>query len=419
MHDSTLLSDDQISKKRTGVSPSKSENVFASPNIAESRRGSACIVQSTMLLRSPQKMHAPYTQDAPLMTEDMHEERLRAAETFGDAFNFSGQLEKDILSSDMSAFKAANPGAVFEDFIRWHSPGDWESEETSKNGSFIDDEFEAQNTKWPPSGRLSQRMSEQGNSWRKIWNDSPALAVFEQKPLLDPNKEGEKILHYLETLKPHQLIEQMVCTAFRASVDTLSLTLFGNLKQLRTKIGQLYLTIASTLKPLGANHLHDDELIDDLKRLCLVFEHIEKLVMLAASMHRRLLNVPRLCEAIFSDYFNFYIPKMGTSSTSICYEKEFNIREPVRMQERPSIESMFTPPTTNQSWRKVLSMGNLLNGHEPTLREIVLSVHDSMSGNHYGTGNTQSTSDEIETHRMYIRGTSNDLQVALSVTSCD
>ncbi|KAK1284715.1 hypothetical protein QJS10_CPB21g01372 [Acorus calamus] len=348
--------------------------------MAESRRGSAGIVQSTMLLRSPQKMHAPYTQDAPLMTEDMHEERLRAAETFGDAFSFSGQLEKDILSSDMSAFKAANPGAVFEDFIRWHSPGDWESEETSKNGSFIDDKFGAQNTKWPPSGRLSQRMSEQGNSWRKIWNDSPALAVFEQKPLLDPNKEGEKILHYLETLKPHQLIEQMVCTAFRASADTLNFTSFGNLKQLRTKIGQLYLTIASTLKPLG-----------------------EKLVTLAASMHRRLLNVPRLCEAIFSDYFNFYIPKMGTSSTSICYEKEFNIREPVWTQERPSIENMFTPPTANQSWRKVLSMGNLLNGHEPTLREIVLSVHDSMSGNHYGTGNTQSTSDEIETHR-FLRG---------------
>lgn len=29
----------------------------------------------------------------------------------------------------MLAFKAANPDAVFEDFIRWHSPGDWESEE--------------------------------------------------------------------------------------------------------------------------------------------------------------------------------------------------------------------------------------------------------------------------------------------------
>ena len=30
------------------------------------------------------------------------------------------------LLLDMSAFKAANPDAIFEDFIRWHSPGDWE-----------------------------------------------------------------------------------------------------------------------------------------------------------------------------------------------------------------------------------------------------------------------------------------------------
>jgi Rab3 GTPase-activating protein catalytic subunit len=28
-----------------------------------------------------------------------------------------------LLSSDMSAFKAANPGAVLEDFVRWHSAG--------------------------------------------------------------------------------------------------------------------------------------------------------------------------------------------------------------------------------------------------------------------------------------------------------
>jgi hypothetical protein len=25
----------------------------------------------------------------------------------------------------MSAFKAANPGCVLEDFVRWHSPRDW------------------------------------------------------------------------------------------------------------------------------------------------------------------------------------------------------------------------------------------------------------------------------------------------------
>lgn len=87
----------------------------------------------------------------------------------------------------MSAFKAANPEAVFEDFIRWHSPGDWVNgigSESSK--SLAEDDL-------PPQGRLSQRMSEQGNMWRKIWNEAPALPASEQKPLLDPNREGEKV----------------------------------------------------------------------------------------------------------------------------------------------------------------------------------------------------------------------------------
>jgi Rab3 GTPase-activating protein catalytic subunit len=86
----------------------------------------------------------------------------------------------------MSAFKAANPNAVFEDFIRWHSPGDWESDEMEDSS--------VNKLNWPPKGKLSQRMSENGNMWRKIWNESPALPISEQKPLLDPVREGEKVI---------------------------------------------------------------------------------------------------------------------------------------------------------------------------------------------------------------------------------
>lgn len=93
----------------------------------------------------------------------------------------------------MSAFKAANPNAVFEDFIRWHSPGDWVNNESEENGASGVLTMESSQDNWPPRGRLSQRMSEHGNLWRKIWNDAPALPASEQKPLLDPNREGEKV----------------------------------------------------------------------------------------------------------------------------------------------------------------------------------------------------------------------------------
>jgi len=73
---------------------------------------------------------------------------------------------------------------------------------------------------------------------------------------------------------------------------------------------------------LSGNHLAEkSELIGELLQLCRVFEHIEKLLILAASIHRKLLDAPRLSGAIFNDYFNFYLPKMGTTSASICYDK--------------------------------------------------------------------------------------------------
>ncbi|OMP02386.1 Rab3 GTPase-activating protein catalytic subunit [Corchorus olitorius] len=384
------------------------------------RRGSAGPVGSMKLLKSYQSLHAPFTQDAPLMTEDMHEERLRAVEAFGDSFNFSAQLERDTLSSDMSAFKAANPDAVFEDFIRWHSPRDWENDESEANGP-SENLTEGMKDDWPPRGRLSQRMSDHGNLWRKLWDEAPALPVYEQKPLLDPNREGEKILHYLETVRPHQLLEQMVCTAFRASADTLNQTNFGNLKQMNTKMDQLYLTMASTLRPLQVNMLSgDSETIEDLRRLCIVFEHVEKLLTLAASLHRKFLQAPRVSEAIFSDYYNFYLPTMGMGSADVDVQKEFDMKLQLRMNEREVVSNMFTQPSANQSWRKVLSMGNLLNGHEPILREIVFSTRrDNSSGSHYAGSSPRDYQQEIETYRMYICGTSNDLRVALSVTSHD
>lgn len=64
-------------------------------------------------------------------------------------------------------------------------------------------------------------------------------------------------------------------------------------------------------------------------------------------------------------------------------------------------------------------MGNLLNGHEPVLREIIFTMCDNISDNHYAAHNPLGRQQEIDTYRMYIEGTSNDLGVSLSVVSCD
>ncbi|XP_024011713.1 rab3 GTPase-activating protein catalytic subunit isoform X2 [Eutrema salsugineum] len=422
------IAEDTSNRLRFERKTESTNSVNQSPTHAI-RRGSAGPAGTMMLLKSHQRLHAPFTQDPPLMTEDMHEERLQAVEAFGDSLNVPGQLEKDILLSDMSAFKAANPDAVFEDFIRWHSPGDWDSSEpeaAEPSGGSI---TEGSKDKWPPRGRLSQRMSDQGNLWRKSWNDAPALPADDQKPLLDPNREGEKILHYLETVRPHQLLEQMVCTAFRGSADTLNQTNFGDMKQMTSKLEQLYLITKSTLGALQRNNLPDRaETIKDLRRLCVVFEHVEKLVTVAASLHRKFLDASRLAQVIFSDFYGIYVPLMGINSNDEENKSRTEMevgRQEVTPRERQVVSNLFSPPSANQSWRKVLSMGNLLNGHEPILREIIFSTGDDVNnGIHYAAAaDVAATSDrrreEIETHRMYVSGTSNDLRVALSVTSCD
>mgnify|MGYP004703552805 CR=1 FL=1 len=76
-----------------------------------------------------------------------------------------------------------------------------------------------------------------------------------------------------------------------------------------------------TLLIAGNSLSVDSEIIEDLTRLCVIFEHVEKLLTVAASLHRKFLQAPRLSEAIFSDFYNFYLPKMGTGSGSHDIDK--------------------------------------------------------------------------------------------------
>ena len=137
-----------------------------------------CLLLQTSLRRSgpvytcsPTGVRAP-AQDPPVMTEDTQVEREAALASLGapckllssctailrprncscdvchflsltiarieqwrcrDALAGEGDAGRDLrakltgamLASDMAAFKAANPGAVFEDVVRWLSPRDW------------------------------------------------------------------------------------------------------------------------------------------------------------------------------------------------------------------------------------------------------------------------------------------------------
>lgn len=63
----------------------------------------------------------------------------------------------------------------------------------------------------------------------------------------------------------------------------------------------------------------DSDFTEDISRLCVIYEHIEKLLYVAASLHRKFIQAPHLSEAIFCDFFNTYIPKMGTGTIGADY----------------------------------------------------------------------------------------------------
>eukprot|EP00842_Homolaphlyctis_polyrhiza_P003686 jgi/Hompol1/4318/HPOL_001572-RA len=92
-------------------------------------------------------------------------------------------LTIDFTNADMEAFKAANPYAMLQDFVRWHSPRDWIETADGK-------------------ARMSDRMMDPGNLWRECWDNANRVPADQQKPLFDHEKETAKVINFLENNIP-------------------------------------------------------------------------------------------------------------------------------------------------------------------------------------------------------------------------
>eukprot|EP00117_Sycon_ciliatum_P030993 scpid22138/ scgid24323/ Rab3 GTPase-activating protein catalytic subunit; RAB3 GTPase-activating protein 130 kDa subunit; Rab3-GAP p130 len=80
------------------------------------------------LLVSGAPLNIPITQDVTPMTEDMLAEQQAMLAGFGTsdvARQLRARIQSTQLLADMEAFKAANPGCILGDFVRWYSPRDW------------------------------------------------------------------------------------------------------------------------------------------------------------------------------------------------------------------------------------------------------------------------------------------------------
>lgn len=144
-------------------------------------------------------------QEAPPLTEDLLAERhaaVAAAPGGAEGEAVAARVQGALLLSDMRAFKAANPGGCLEDFVRWHSPRDWVAVEGGGRA-------------------LSPRMAAPGNAWRALWAGAAPAPAAAQRPLFQASTEGERALHFLETLPPAALYAQLLALGASAAAELL------------------------------------------------------------------------------------------------------------------------------------------------------------------------------------------------------
>nr|XP_057938705.1 rab3 GTPase-activating protein catalytic subunit [Doryrhamphus excisus] len=188
-----------------------------SPHIRSDKHGSKTRAEGRMhpynnmsLINSSELLFIPVTQEPAPMTEDLLEEQseiLAKLGTSAEGAQLRARMQSACLLSDMESFKAANPGSVLDDFVRWYSPRD-----------FLEEEVVNEKGETVLKGELSARMKIPGNMWVETWETARAVPANRQKRLFDDTKEAEKVLHYLEMQKPADLTCHLLPCIIHAAI---------------------------------------------------------------------------------------------------------------------------------------------------------------------------------------------------------
>lgn len=215
---------------------------------------------SLTMLETGEPIYSPITQEGPVLTEELIKETEEFVLRTGSVGAGCSQL-----LSDMQAFKAANPGCVLEDFVRWHSPPDWTNMETDGGPS---DSADAEGSS--RRGRLSARMQKEGNLWRELWDSAKPLPAIKQAPLYDEDLAVESILTALEDIQPCELFEQlftsMVVSGFLIAEAVVTLD---------TKLSKLFNECKDYIVSTCQTGISSENIGD----ICKVYETIETIVV--------------------------------------------------------------------------------------------------------------------------------------------
>ena len=185
----------------------------------QSRRGARCPVQGVGLLASGDQLYAPYLQRPEPLTEYALMRRrtmlgtLRSGnrvESLSTRILIPQRLQHSKLLSDMRSFKAANPGAIFQDFVNWYGNPDNPLEECK-------DEFGATLSETTTASEAMQVLIATRTFWSDTWDEASPCPASEQSPLFDASTVAERTLHALETMPPAHLLNQVLAANLAAA----------------------------------------------------------------------------------------------------------------------------------------------------------------------------------------------------------
>ncbi|CAO4387093.1 unnamed protein product [Caenorhabditis nigoni] len=143
-------------------------------------------------------MYIPITQDSCPLTDEMIDARNEHLFSLDEEERVNLQME--LVKSDMQSFKAANPDSVFADFLRWHSPKDYDEATDS----------------------ISERMLIPNNVWIRSWEAAQPIPVASQARIFNDTKIAEEIFELFNAATLDQVREWMKPSIFAATLERLT-----------------------------------------------------------------------------------------------------------------------------------------------------------------------------------------------------
>ncbi|XP_039058785.1 rab3 GTPase-activating protein catalytic subunit-like isoform X2 [Hibiscus syriacus] len=218
------------------------------------RQGANQLAENMTMLETGEPIYSPITQEGPLLTEDLIKETEELVLRTGSVGAGCSQL-----LSDMQAFKAANPGCILEDFVRWISPPDWTEAEPNHEVNYS-----------VTRGQLSCRMKKEGNLWHELWDTAKPIPAIKQTPLFDEDLAVEGILNFLEDIPTSDLFQQLFVSLLSLGFTLAEEKLSGN-----ENLSKLFYECKDYVVATCQKSFWNDKMDD----LCQVYETVEKMVL--------------------------------------------------------------------------------------------------------------------------------------------